>query len=156
MKSKSYFLYAAICLIWGTTWVILKKSLIEGTPPIYGVGLRFFVAGIILLLISFFQKRSIPRSREAINIYISFGLLNLVIGYGATYWATQYIYSNLASILWTGFPIIIVIMSHFYLPNEKINLSKIISLTIGAAGVLLILSQGKAFGGENVIMGMSV
>jgi drug/metabolite transporter (DMT)-like permease len=156
MKSKSYFLYAAICLIWGTTWVILKKSLIEGTPAIYGVGLRFFAAGIILLLISFFQKRSIPRSREAINIYISFGLLNLVIGYGATYWATQYIYSNLASILWTGFPIIIVIMSHFYLPNEKINLPKIISLAIGAAGVLLILSQGKAFGGENVIVGMSV
>jgi drug/metabolite transporter (DMT)-like permease len=47
-------------------------------------------------------------------------------------------------------------MSHFYLPNEKINLPKIISLVIGAAGVLLILSQGKAFGGENVIVGMSV
>lgn len=156
MKSKTYFLYVAICLIWGTTWVILKKSLIEGTPAIYGVGLRFFAAGIILLLISFFQKRPIPRSREAINIYTSFGLLNLVVGYGVTYWATQYIYSNLASILWTGFPIIIVIMSHFYLPNEKINLHKTISLVIGTTGVLLILSQGKAFGGENVIMGMSV
>ena len=94
MKSKPYILYAILCLIWGTTWVILKKSLIEGTPAVYGVGLRFFVAGIILFLIVFIQKRPIPRSREAINIYISFALLNLVIGYGVTYWAAQFIYSK--------------------------------------------------------------
>ena len=143
LKSKTFILYATLCLIWGTTWVILKKSLIEGTPAIYGVGLRFFAAGIILLLITFILKRPIPRSREAINIYISFGLLNLVIGYGVTYWATQFIYSNLASILWAGFPIIVVIISHFYLPDEKINLSKIITIAIGTTGVLLILSQGK-------------
>ena len=75
MKSKSYFLYVAICLIWGTTWVIVKKSLIEGTPAIYGAGLRFFAAGIILLLISFFQKRSflfviIPHFHESIEIQL--------------------------------------------------------------------------------------
>ena len=156
LKSKTFILYATLCLIWGTTWVILKKSLIEGTPAIYGVGLRFFAAGIILLLITFILKRPIPRSREAINIYISFGLLNLVIGYGVTYWATQFIYSNVASILWAGFPIIVVIISHFYLPDEKINLPKIITIAIGTTGVLLILSQGKAFGGNDVFLGMSL
>ena len=156
LKSKPYIFYVILCLIWGTTWVILKKSLIEGTPAVYGVGLRFLIAGIVLLLIVFFQNKPIPRSREAINIYISFALLNLVIGYGVTYWAAQFIYSNLASILWTGFPIIVVFISHFYLPGEKINLYKIISITIGAAGVILILSQGKAFGGENVIIGMTM
>lgn len=156
MKAKVYFLYTSLCLIWGTTWVVLKKSLIEGTPAIYGVGLRFFIAGLILFLIIFTQKRTIPRNRQAINIYISFGLLNLVIGYGVTYWATQFIYSNLASILWAGFPITVVIISHFYLPDEKINLFKFISLTFGTIGVLFILSQGKAFGGNDVILGMSL
>lgn len=156
MKTKIYSLYVAICLIWGTTWVVLKKSLIAGTPAIYGVGLRFLVAGIILLLITYIQKRSIPHSRKALNIYISFGLLNLVIGYGVTYWATQFIYSNLASILWACFPIIVVLISHFYLSGEKINLPKIVTIGFGTAGVFLLLYQGKTLGGEDVFMGMSM
>ncbi len=156
MRSKPFIFYILLCLIWGTTWVVLKKSLIEGTPAVFGVGFRFFISGSILLLITFIQKRSIPKTRTAINIYVLFGLFNLVIGYGATYWATQFIYSNLASLLWAGFPIVVVIMAHFYLTNEKITLIKLISILIGTAGVFLILSQSQSFGGEHVFMGMTV
>lgn len=156
MKTKTYLLYVAICLIWGTTWVVLKKSLIAGTPAIYGVGFRFLAAGIILLLITFIKKKPIPCSRKALNIYISFGLLNLVVGYGVTYWAAQFIYSNLASILWACFPIVVVFISHFYLPGEKINFPKFVTICFGTAGVFIIISQGKTFGGDDMFMGMSM
>ncbi len=155
MNRRPLIYYILLCIIWGTTWVILKKSLIEGTPAIFGVGFRFFISGLILLAFTLIQKKTIPKTRRAIHIYVLFALLNLVIGYGVTYWATQYIYSNLASLLWTGFPIIVVIMSQFYLPDEKITPIKLISILIGATGVAMILSQSQSLGGEHVFRGMA-
>ena len=56
MKLKIISLYAILCVIWGTTWIVLKISLNEGTPPIFGVAIRFIIAAIILWGILFFRK----------------------------------------------------------------------------------------------------
>lgn len=156
MKPKVAISYSILCVIWGTTWVILKKSIIDGTPPIYGVGLRFVLAGLILLAVTAVKGKSIPRSRKAINTYILFTLMNFVFAYGLSYYAAQFIYSNLSSILWAGFPFVIVIISHFYLKNERLTPNKIITILIGTVGVILILSQGKTMGGNQVFLGMGL
>ena len=54
MKPKVLLNYAILCLIWGTTWIVLKKSLMDGTPPLFGSGIRFFVAGLILWAVIFY------------------------------------------------------------------------------------------------------
>lgn len=156
MKTKVIVLYTTLCMIWGTTWIMIKMSLTEGTPPIFGVGLRFFLAGVILLVITILQKKPIPHSKKAINIYLLFTLMNFVIGYGLTYYATQFIYSNLASILWAGFPMVIVLLSHFYFKNDRLTIKKVVSITVGTIGVILILSQGQAMGGEKVFVGIAM
>ena len=156
MKTKIIVLYTVLCMIWGTTWIMIKMSLTEGTPPIFGVGLRFFLAGVILLVITILQKKPIPHSKKAINIYLLFTLMNFVIGYGLTYYATQFIYSNLASILWAGFPMVIVLLSHFYFKNDRLTIKKVVSITVGTIGVILILSQGQAMGGEKVFVGIAM
>lgn len=154
--SKTVLLYILICLIWGTTWVVLKKSIMEGTPAIFGVGLRFLLSGLIIFFIVKLKKIHTPKTDIAMRIYLLFGLFNFVIGYGATYWASQFIYSNLASLLWAGFPIVTVLMSHFYLPDEKITTSKLFSILTGTTGVIIILSQSFALSGKNVTLGMLV
>ncbi len=156
MKTKIIVLYTVLCMIWGTTWIMIKMSLTEGTPPIFGVGLRFFLAGVILLAITILLKKPIPHSKKAINIYLLFTLMNFVIGYGLTYYATQFIYSNLASILWAGFPMVIVLLSHFYFKNDRLTIKKVVSITVGTIGVILILSQGQAMGGEKVFVGIAM
>lgn len=82
--------------------------------------------------------------------------MNFVIGYGLTYYATQFIYSNLASILWAGFPMVIVLLSHFYFKNDRLTIKKVVSITVGTIGVILILSQGQAMGGEKVFVGIAM
>ena len=67
------------------------------------------------------QKKFPPFDPLAIRIYFQFGVLNLTISYGLTYWATQYIYSSISSIIWSGFPLTVAIFSYFMLPDEKMN-----------------------------------
>jgi len=82
MKPKVLINYAILCFIWGTTWIILKKSLIGGTPPFFGSGFRFFFGGIILWGVILY-KRDFPSFKALpLQLYVQFGLLNLTICYG--------------------------------------------------------------------------
>jgi len=128
--------------------------LIEGTPPFFGSGFRFFVSGIILWCIIFYKKERVPTHPLHIRLYIQFGIMNLTIAYGLTYWATQFIYSSLSSIIWAGFPLCVAVFTYFMLPNELFTKRKIISLLLGTLGVLLILKESLKFEGDHVGFGI--
>jgi len=156
MKTKIYITYALLSVIWGTTWYALKVSLNEGMVPSYAVGIRFLFGGLIFWVLMLYRREKLPLNKRAILIYLQFGLLNFGLSYVLTYWGTQYVYSNLASILWASFPIITAIIAHFYLPSEKLNKKKSISLLLGIIGTILIVSQSENLSGNNVILGVIV
>jgi len=92
----------------------------------------------------------------ALRLYFQFGLMNLAISYGLTYWATLFIYSSLSSIIWAGFPLCVAVFSYFMLPGEAFTRKKVISLILGSIGAGLILKEGLNFEGENVLFGIIV
>ena len=154
MKPKVLINYAILCIIWGTTWIILKKSLIGGTPPFFGSGFRFFFGGVILWSVILY-KRDFPSFKALpLQLYLQFGLLNLTICYGLTYWATQFIYSSLSALIWAGFPLCVAVFSYFMLPDEVVTKKKIISLFLGTIGALFILREGLNFKGDQVVIGI--
>lgn len=156
MRPQVLFGYILLCFIWGTTWLVLKKSLMDGTPPFFGAGMRFMIAGSILWMIIIYKKNFPPFDHLAIRIYAQFGILNLSISYGLTYWATQYIYSSLSSIIWSGFPLTVAIFSYFMLPDERMNQKKILSLFLGTCGALLVLFESINFSGDKVPLGIII
>jgi drug/metabolite transporter (DMT)-like permease len=140
MNNRILFPFVALCLIWGSTWYFIKISLNAGVPPFYGVGLRFLFSGIIFFSYIYYKKLSIPTTPQAIKLYLSFGLLNFSLSYGMTYWATQYIYSSISSILWGLFPLFTSLMAHFMIkndPDERLNKNKIVALMMGLVGVAI-------------------
>ena len=144
MNNKILFPFIALCLIWGSTWYFIKISLNAGVPPFFGVGFRFFLSALLFFLIIFFRKESIPFNKQAIKLYLSFGLLNFALSYGITYWATQYVYSSISSILWGLFPLFTSVMAHFMLKeddNEKLTSNKLKALFLGFIGMVFIGSN---------------
>ncbi len=154
MKPKVLINYAILCFIWGTTWIILKKSLGDGTPPFFGSGFRFFFGGIILWGIILYKRDFPSFNAIPLQLYLQFGILNLTICYGLTYWATQFIYSSLSALIWAGFPLCVAVFSYFMLPDEVFTKKKIISLLLGTIGALLILKEGLNFKGDQVVIGI--
>ena len=144
MNNKILFPFIVLCLIWGSTWYFIKSSLNAGVPPFLGGGFRFFLSGLLFFLIIFFRKESIPFNKQAIKLYLSFGLLNFALSYGITYWATQYVYSSISSILWGLFPLFTSVMAHFMLKeddNEKLTSNKLKALFLGFIGMVFIGSN---------------
>ena len=155
MKLKIISLYAILCVIWGTTWIVLKISLNEGTPPIFGVAIRFIIAAIILWGILFFRKEKLPMSKIAWSLYLQFAIFNFVISYSLTYISTQFVFSSVSSVMWAGFPLVVALISHFILADENLTFSKIGTILIGTTGAFILLSESSGLGGNNVPLGIA-
>ena len=154
MTLKIITLYTIISFCWGITWLFLKINVTQ-MPILWGLSLRFIIAGIIFWFIYFLRKDKVKFNPQIQSIYIVYTLFNYTFCYYLTYWGAQYIYSNLGSILYSLSPITIAIMAHFFIPDDKLNKKKIMSMMIGFIGTILLLYNGNSFGGEKVFLGIS-
>ncbi|MGY8751231.1 MAG: DMT family transporter [Fidelibacterota bacterium] len=154
MTLKIITLYTIISFCWGITWLFLKINVTQ-MPILWGLSLRFIIAGIIFWFIYFLKKDKVKFNPQIQSIYIVYTLFNYTFCYYLTYWGAQYIYSNLGSILYSLSPITIAIMAHFFIPDDKLNKKKIMSMMIGFIGTILLLYNGNSFGGEKVFLGIS-
>ena len=118
--------FGLLCVIWGTTWAVIQVGL-QGIPPLTGVALRFAIAGVLLLLLSF------------------------CVSYGVVYWSEQWIPSGLACVLFATYPLFVAMLAHVLLPDEALSRRELVGIVVGFGGVALIFSTDFAvLGGRQV------
>jgi len=136
--------FAAIYLIWGSTYLAILIA-IRTIPPLLMAGMRFSVAGALLLAWCLIKGERLPDRRSILRIAFS-GLLLLFIGNGAVTWVEQYLPSGLAAIIVATVPLWFVVLDRrqwsFHFSNRQI----IAGLCIGFAGVVLLFA-GKGTAG---------
>jgi len=142
--------FLLLTLIWGTTWAVIRVGL-EGLPPLTGVGLRFLVAGAILLaLVPAFGVR-FAWSRRELGLWLMNGLFAFSASYVIVYWAEQYIPSGLTALLFATYPLFVAALAHFALPGERLTPFAAGGILLGFAGVAVIFSDDlAALGGARV------
>jgi drug/metabolite transporter (DMT)-like permease len=147
---------AALILIWGTTWAAIRVSL-EGIPPITGVALRFTVAAAALLALVPFFGVKLGQSRAERWLWLANGVLTFAIPYGILYWAEQVVPSGLAAVLYATYPLMIAVIAHVLLPEERLTWKKVVGVLIGFVGVAVIFSEDfRALGGSQVLSAAAI
>jgi drug/metabolite transporter (DMT)-like permease len=147
---------ALLCLIWGTTWSVIQIGL-EGIPPFTGVSLRFLLAGTLLVGLALARGIRLGRSRTERGLWLATGLLSFAGSYGVVYWAEQWIPSGLAAVLFAVYPLLVAILAHAVLPDERVRLREVLGVIVGFAGVAVIFSEDlTALGGAKVRVGAAV
>ena len=147
---------AALILIWGTTWAAIRVSL-EGIPPLTGVAMRFVVAAAALLALVPFFGVKLGQSRAERWLWLANGVLTFAVPYGILYWAEQVVPSGLAAVLYATYPLMIALIAHVLLPEERLTLKKVTGILIGFVGVAVIFSEDfRALGGSRVLFASAV
>lgn len=151
MKSESLSIklgFALLCFLWGSTWLAIKIGL-DSVPPFYGLFFRFLLATVVLLAIMRIRKIAIPRDKESWKLFCAVGLFSLGLPFSIIYWAEQFLPSGLMSILFAVFPFMVAIFSHLFLPEEPLNIYKIIGIVLGFLGIFIIFSPSFFAGSES-------
>lgn len=130
--------WLSLCVIWGTTWLVIKIGLSD-LPPLTYAGVRFLIAGAILSVIIFARKVPLPRERKAWQLLATIGALGVALNYGLLFWGELHVSSGLAALLHAAIPLIGMFFAHRMLPAERITPAKIFGVILGLAGVGLIL-----------------
>ncbi len=133
------FAFFNIYFIWGSTYLAVAFGL-KGFPPFILVGLRYIIAGLILLAYAKVKGEKLPPvkivSRHALS-----GMLMLVGGTGMIAWAEQYITSGQAAILIATEPLWFLLLDRKNWKTYFSNKYIVSGLSIGFAGIFLFLKS---------------
>ncbi|MDH3628804.1 MAG: EamA family transporter [Acidobacteriota bacterium] len=131
--------FAALCLIWGTTWSVIRVGL-EGIPPFAGVAIRFFIAGVLLAFLARLLGVRMGRLPNERTLWIVNGVLSFCVSYGVVYWGEQWVPSGLAAVLFATYPLFVSILGHFLLPDERLGWADGVGALVGFTGVAVLYS----------------
>ena len=145
--------FAAICaFLWGSAFPVLKLSNVElninSSDPIAQIvfaGIRFLLAGFLLLVYLFFtnRKRLIVK-RSHILIVILFGMIQTSLQYYFFYNGLAKVSGMQGALLTSSGTFLAVILAHFYYKNDHLNWKKFIGILTGFAGIIL-ANWGQSF-----------
>lgn len=129
-----------MCLIWGTTWMAIKVGL-EDLTPFFSLGLRYIMAGTCLAIYLLIIDRKVTVDRKQWKLTFLITLFNFIIPYSLVYWGEQFIYSDLAAVIFAMLPINVMILSLVFLKEEKITFTNLLGILIGFSGIITIFSK---------------
>jgi len=133
-------LFGLLCLIWGSTWLVIKVGY-GGLGPFNVAALRFAIAAIVLAAVVPIVGARWPRGRSEWTLVLVVGLLLFGGDYGLIYWAEQYIDSGLTAILFGTFPLMTMLAAHIYVPGEQLTTRKLAGGVLAFAGVVALFAD---------------
>jgi len=133
-------LYVMLCLIWGSTWLVIKVGY-GGLGPFNVAALRFLIAGVVLAPIVPLFGASWPSTRTEWTLVVWIGLVLFAADYGLIYWGEQFLDSGLTSILFALLPLVTIGFAHLYVPGDRITARKLAGSVLAFVGIVALFGD---------------
>jgi drug/metabolite transporter (DMT)-like permease len=135
-----------VYLVWGSTYLAIRV-MVETVPPLLGAGVRFTVAGAVMLAV-LAVRRSVRPTRAQVLSALFIGMLlpgaNAVVSV-----AEQEVPSAMAALLIASVPLWVLLMRRA--AGEPVSRAGIAAVLVGFAGVALLLMPGEQSGDATLL-----
>jgi drug/metabolite transporter (DMT)-like permease len=138
-RSVGITLYALLCVIWGSTWLVIKIGY-GGLGPFNVAALRFLVAAAVLAALVPVLGARWPHGRTEWRLVAIVGVALFAADYGLIYWAEQYIDSGLTAILFATLPLVTLLLAHLYVPGERMTPRRLTGTLVAFIGVVALFA----------------
>ncbi|MFI3264841.1 MAG: DMT family transporter [Rikenellaceae bacterium] len=143
-NSWAYYTLALFTtFLWGSAFAGAKIGFAY-MPPMMLSGVRFTLAGLILVPMIFITKIN-WREQLAQNwkFMLLFGFIQSFLQYGIFYMGLNLVPGAVSAIIIGAGPLFIAVMAHFALQNDKLTPRKIFAILLGLSGVVSISLTGS-------------
>jgi drug/metabolite transporter (DMT)-like permease len=146
--------FLTVCVVWGTTYLGIRVA-VESIPPVLLTGIRYTVAGVVMLAVMRIRGERIPRHPRTLADIAIVAVLLIGGGNLALVWAEQWVPSGLAALLVATSPFWAAILEAMRRDGERISLLRLSGMIVGFAGVALLVTPGGANGafGSRFLLG---
>jgi drug/metabolite transporter (DMT)-like permease len=144
-KALAYAAFGIVCIVWGTTYLAIRVA-VETIPPLLLTGIRYFVAGLLMLAVVKIRGEKLPRDPRVLRELALIGALMVGGGNLAVVWAEQYVPSGMAALLVATAPFWASILEAMRKNGEHIGLHRGIGMLVGFLGVALLVTPSGSAG----------
>lgn len=130
----AYLAFGLVSFVWGTTYLAIAVA-IETLPTFLFPGVRFLLAGLILLAICRAAGQSLPSSRQDWWSLALIGFLMVAVGNVAVVFAEHYVASGFAALLVATAPFWMALIESLRRQGERVTRRKVAGMVVGFAGV---------------------
>ena len=139
LRGKALVAYLLVCVLWGSTYLAIRIG-VGVLPPLLFAGIRFLVAGVLLLGGAAAFGARLPRRPRDWGVLAVVGLFLLAGGNSSLVWAEQFTPSGIASI----FVVTIALWMAFFdaiVPGGpgRLSLRVVAGLLLGLLGTVLLV-----------------
>jgi drug/metabolite transporter (DMT)-like permease len=136
----AYLSLAAVCVIWGTTYLALRIGVTQFPPFLFSM-FRFLIAGPILIgFMLTIGKAPWPDKKTLINQAIT-GFFMVTLGISVVGYAEVYVSSGVAAIICSVMPIWTILINLVVSKDERPNWLIILGLITGLSGIVMIFGE---------------
>jgi drug/metabolite transporter (DMT)-like permease len=135
-------LYIGLVVVWSSTWVAIKIGL-EDCPALLGAGIRFALAGVVLLGFAALRGRSLSTD---VRLAAILALMPFAFAYGLVYWGEQHIPSGLAAVLFGVLPLYTAFLGAVLLPDQPLRARLVVGILIAIGGLALAFAESADTG----------
>src|SRR3954447_23949814 len=135
--ARAYLAFAAVCLIWGTTYLGIRIAL-ETIPPLFMAAARLLAAATLLITILRLGGERLPAVREWPSLTL-LGILLLGFGNGAVVWAELTVPSGLTAVLVATAPVWMVGLDAVMPGGERLTVRRVTGLLVGFLGIVTLV-----------------
>jgi drug/metabolite transporter (DMT)-like permease len=133
-------LYVMLCLIWGSTWLVIKVGY-GGLGPFNVAAVRFFIAGAVLMPLVPLLGVKWPSNRTEWTLVAWVGVVLFAADYGLIYWGEQFLDSGMTSILFALLPLVTIGLAHLYVPGDRITGRKLAGSVLAFVGIVALFGD---------------
>lgn len=126
--------YAAVCLVWGSTYLGIRVAL-ESFPPFFIGAARFFAAGGALFVFARVRGERAPTRAEWGGALLA-GMLFFVVGNGFVNLAERSVSSGLVSVLVATMPLWATVFARLF--GEPLGRAEVAGVVLGLVGVAVL------------------
>ena len=152
MNRRSILLFAAICLIWGIPYFLIRIAVAEITPAVL-VFARTAIGALILLPVVVARGGLVEIGRRW-PFVLAFALAEIGIPWLFLFRAEQQISSSLAGLLVSCVPLVGVGIAPLFGRRERLGTLGIVGLVVGLAGVAAIVGFDFRASDTGALLGM--
>jgi drug/metabolite transporter (DMT)-like permease len=140
MPIRSWGAFLLLGSIWGSSFLWIKIALAE-LEPFTLVGYRLLFGAVGMALVLLVRRPALPKERRTWLLLALMGVTNTALPFVLISWGEIVIDSAVASILNSTTPLFTLIIAHYFLSDERMDLARALGLLLGFAGILLLFSR---------------
>lgn len=144
MSARAWAAFAALCVIWGIPYFLIKLAVAEIEPLPVALS-RVALAACVLLPIAW-RRGALRSLRKHAVALCAFALAEFALPFAAISFGEQWISSSVTGILIATVPLWVVLLARSFGVHEPLGVRRITGLALGFIGVVTLLGFGSISG----------